>query len=112
VLQEKIASEHLLLSHVPFFKYFRQDYQKNRLFFPERNRIMAALSDATIIAEASNQSGSLIQARECLRLNKKLIILKPMLDDKTLTWPKAYRARGALVVETMGDIKAILGPNS
>jgi predicted Rossmann fold nucleotide-binding protein DprA/Smf involved in DNA uptake len=53
---------------------------------------MAALCDATI-AEASDKSGLLIQARECLRLNKKLIILKPVFEDTSLTWSKFYAAR-------------------
>jgi DNA processing protein len=109
-LQEKIGVEHLLLSHVPFFKYAQQNYKINRGFFPERNKVMAALSEATIIAEASDTSGSLIQARECFRLNKKLIILKPTYDDKSLTWPRTYVSRGAVVAETLADIKKILNP--
>lgn len=107
-LQEKIASEHLLLSHVPFFKYSRQNYKINRGFFPERNKVMAALSVATIIAEASDTSGSLIQAREAHRLGKKVIILKPSYDNPKLTWPKTYVQRGALVAESLKDIKQIL----
>lgn len=109
-LQETIARDHLLISHVPFFKYSQQDYRINRGFFPERNRIMAALSEATIIAEASDTSGSLIQAREACRLQKKIIILKPSYDNPRLSWPKTYVAKyGAYVAETAKEIKEILG---
>ena len=108
-LQLDIAKQHLLISHVPFYKYSQQDYRINRGFFPERNRIMAAISEATIIVEASDTSGSLIQAREAFRLGKKLIILKPSYDNNKLSWPKNYVKKGAFVAETPKDIKEILG---
>ena len=108
-LQEEIARKHLLISHIPFFKYSQQDYRSNRGFFPERNKVMAALSEATIIAEASDTSGSLIQAREAMRLGKKVIILKPSYDNPKLTWPKTYHKRGAYVAETATEVKQILG---
>jgi DNA processing protein len=41
-LQRKIASEYLTVSQVPVRRYERQDYRKNRLFFPERNITMSA----------------------------------------------------------------------
>jgi DNA processing protein len=74
-LQRQIASEFLLISQVPVKRYERQDYRKNRLFFPERNITMSALRrfaaepqlvhsrpEATIIVEAGETSGTLIQA--------------------------------------------------
>ena len=51
-LQHKIADEFLLISQVPVKRYERQDYRRNRLFFPERNVTMSALTEATIIVEA------------------------------------------------------------
>jgi DNA processing protein len=57
-LQRKIAREFLLISQVPVKGYERQDYRKNRLFFPERNITMSALTDATIIVEAGETSGT------------------------------------------------------
>ena len=109
-LQEQIAETNLLLSHVPFYKYARQHYTLNRRFFPERNKVMAALSAATIIAEASDTSGSLIQAREALRLKKKVILLKPTYDNPNLSWPKTYvQQRGAFVADNITTLKQILG---
>ncbi|MDR1658893.1 MAG: DNA-protecting protein DprA [Desulfovibrio sp.] len=107
-LHKIIGEEHLLLSHVPFYKYAQQDWRVNRLFFPERNKVMAALSEATIIVEASDTSGTLTQARECMRVNKKLIILRPNMENNSLKWPKTYRSRGAYIADTLGDIKNIL----
>ncbi|MDR0548283.1 MAG: DNA-protecting protein DprA [Deltaproteobacteria bacterium] len=107
-LQQKIAKDYLLLSHVPFFKYSKQNNNLNRFFFPERNKIMAALSKATIIAEASDTSGSHHQAKECLRLGRQLIILKHVYDNKALKWPENYVSNGALVAQTPNEIIKIL----
>lgn len=107
-LQKLIESNYLLLSQVPFLRYRSQSWKINRFFFPERNKTMAALTEATVIVEASDKSGTLTQARECLRLNKKLIILKPTVKNPQITWPKKFVAKGAFVVETYSDIRKIL----
>src|SRR6266403_649712 len=49
--------------------------------FPERNRLMAAISDATVIFEASDTSGSLHQAVECVRLDRWLFIAESLTEN-------------------------------
>jgi DNA processing protein len=83
-LQELIYSQYLLLS--PFAENTRV-YRGN---FPARNRVMAAITDATIIIEASDTSGTLHQAAECVRLGRLLFILKSVVDNDKLTWPKRF----------------------
>lgn len=83
-LQEKMYSEHLLISQ---FAPGRPVYQSN---FPERNKLMAAISDATVIVEASDTSGSLHQAAECVRLERWLFIAKSLMDNPSLRWPKDF----------------------
>src|SRR5207247_10097113 len=61
-LQEQIYSEHLLISQFP---PGRRVYQSN---FPERNKLMAAISDATVIIEAGETSGTLHQAAAWVRV--------------------------------------------
>ena len=58
--------------------------------FPVRNRVMAALSDATVIIEASDTSGTLHQAAECQRLGRWLFIAKSVADDPALKWPRKF----------------------
>jgi len=58
--------------------------------FPERNRLMAAISDATVIVEASDTSGSLHQAAECVRLGRWLFIAKSLAENPSLRWPKDF----------------------
>ena len=65
----------------------RRNIWQNRLFFPERNITMSALTEATIIVEAGETSGTLVQARAALQQGRKLFILDSCFRKKTLTWP-------------------------
>lgn len=111
-LQNIIASEHLLISQVPFTKYAKQDYRKNRLFFPERNITMSAISKATIIVEAGETSGTLIQAKAALEQGRKLIILENNFLNSQLTWPKKLQEQGAIRAKDYDQIRAILTTSS
>jgi len=102
-LQDEVAKKHLLLSHVPFYKYSQQPFNTKKYYFPERNAVMAAVSDATIIVEASETSGSLTQARACLEMGRKLFILNSCFESG-LKWPHTYEKRGAVRVREIDDI--------
>ena len=102
-LQRQIAKEHLLVSQVPFYQYSLQDYRRNRGFFPERNKTMSALSKATIIVEASETSGTLIQARAALQQGRKLFILKSCFG-KGLAWPERFLKQGAIRIDDGTEI--------
>jgi DNA processing protein len=83
-LQEVIYREHLLLSP------FSPDEQVYKGNFPKRNRIMAAITDATVIIEASDSSGTLHQAAECQLLGRWLFILRSVVENPTVTWPQRF----------------------
>lgn len=104
-LQENIQKNHLLISQVPFLRYANQDYRRNRLFFPERNITMSAITQATIIVEASDTSGTLIQARAALQQKRKLFILDSCFHNSAISWPKKYEAKGAIRVVDYEDIR-------
>jgi Predicted Rossmann fold nucleotide-binding protein involved in DNA uptake len=108
-LQEKIREDFLLISQVPFKRYLDQDYRSNRIFFPERNVTMSALSEATIIVEASDTSGTLTQARAAIHQGRKLFILESCFHNPDITWPAKYAEQGAIRVSDYEDIKRILG---
>jgi DNA processing protein len=110
-LQRRIASEFLLISQVPVRRYERQDYRLNRLFFPERNITMSALTEATIIVEAGETSGTLIQARAALYQGRKLFILDSCFR-KALSWTKKYAEKGAIRVMDYDDIRQHLSPTA
>lgn len=103
-LQERIATEHLLLSQVPIIRYGMQGPMQNRLFFPERNVTMSAITQATVIVEAGDTSGTLIQARAALKQGRKLFILDSCFE-RGLKWPKRYAEQGAIRVREYDDIR-------
>lgn len=108
-LQDQIAKDYLLISQVPLWIYSQQDYRSNRTFFPERNVTMSALTQATIIVEASETSGTLIQARAALAQNRKLFILDSCFENPNITWPERFLKKGAIRVKNITDITEILG---
>jgi DNA processing protein len=111
-LQRKIAREFLVVSQVPLRRYESQDFRRNRFFFPERNITMSALTEATIIVEAGETSGTLIQARAALHQKRKLFILDSCFQNKKLTWPQKFADRGAIRVMNYDDIQRHLSPSS
>ncbi|HIK63699.1 MAG TPA: DNA-processing protein DprA [Henriciella marina] len=108
-LQEVIARDHLLISQVPVLRYAKQAPQHNRLFFPERNVTMSALTEGTIIVEAGDTSGTLTQARAALHQGRKLFILDNCFQRTDITWPARFEAEGAVRVKTPDDIWSALG---
>ena len=103
--QQLIADEHLLISQVPFIRYTQQTYRGNKLFFPERNKTMSALSEATVIVEASDTSGTLIQARAALKQSRKLFILDSCFLNKNITWPHKFLELGAKRIKEFEEIQ-------
>ena len=104
-LQHHISKHFLILSQVPLKRYEEQDYRRNRLFFPERNVTMSALTEATIIVEASETSGTLIQARAAIKQGRQLFILDNCFRDTRLSWPKRLAENGAIRVRDYDDIR-------
>ena len=83
-LQETIYRDHLLISQ------FSPGTRTFRASFPQRNKLMATLTDATVVMEASDTSGTLHQAAECTRLGRWLFIAKSVVDDESLEWPRKF----------------------
>jgi len=104
-LQETIWKNHLLIS--PFAEG-EQVFKSN---FPKRNRVMAAIADATVIIEASDTSGTLHQAAECQRLGRWLFIARSVAENPGLKWPKSFlgQPKAAVLEETSDLVAAISG---
>lgn len=104
-LQARIANEFLLISQIPVWRYSQQGPRGNRLFFPERNVTMSALTEATIIVEAGETSGTLIQARAALEQGRKLFVLDSCFRNTSLSWPRRLEGKGAIRVAEFEDIR-------
>lgn len=88
----QIAREHLAISQFP------SGYPIQPKNFPIRNRTMALISDATVIVEASEKSGTQHQGWEALRLGRELFLLQSVAEDPRLTWPRKMIEYGAVVL--------------
>jgi len=91
-LQHTIIRDHLAVSQYPL------GYPVQPKNFPLRNRTMALLSDATVIIEATDTSGSLHQGWEALRLGRLLFVTKSVAENPALTWPEQMLHYGARVL--------------
>ena len=92
LLQARIATDHLLVSQ------FAPGTKTQRSHFPRRNRTMALMSDATVIIEAGETSGSLSQGWEALRLGRLLYITRAVAENPALRWPAEMLDHGARVL--------------
>ena len=112
-LQKEIARNHLVISQVPVMRYEHPTNPvANRHFFPSRNITMSALTDATVIIEAGETSGTLIQAKAALMQRRKLFILDSCFKNPQLTWPHKYAEMGAIRVTEYNDIRKHLIPDA
>ena len=107
-LYDQIVNEHLLVSQVPVLRYSNQDWRINRGFFPERNKTMSALTQASVIVEASETSGALIQARAAIEQGRKLFILENCFLNPSISWPERFRKKGAHRVDDIEDILQVM----
>jgi DNA processing protein len=101
-LQQHLMREHLVLSQFP------EGHPTTRKNFPMRNRTMALVSDASVIVEASDRSGSLSQGWEALRLGRPLFLMASILDQRGLSWPRTMLDYGAMVLHKPEDLLAQL----
>ena len=104
-LQRYIGENFLVVSQVPLKRYEDHDYRWNRFFFPARNVTMSALTEATVIVEASDTSGTLYQANAALKQNRKLFILDSCFRNPDLKWPSRLEKKGAIRVKDYDDIQ-------
>ncbi len=59
---------------------------------------MALLTDATVIVEAGESSGTRMQGWEALRLGRPLFLLESLARDPELSWPRQMIDHGAQVL--------------
>jgi len=104
-LQNELKKNHLVISQYPV------GHSTTRKDFVMRNRTMALISDATVIVEAGESSGSLHQGWETLRIGRPLFICKSVAENEKLEWPKEMIKYGAMVLGEPADILENLPSN-
>jgi DNA processing protein len=107
-LQRDIGDRFLVISQVPMMLYAKRDYRYNRMFFPERNITMSALTDASIIVAIGDSRGTFIQSQAALEQGRPLFLLNNCFKKEGVDWPNRFAERGAVRVYEYEDIRCRL----
>ena len=103
-LFDRIVDHHLAVSQ------FESGARVHKGTFPQRNRTMALLSDATIIVEAGETSGTRHQGWEAIRLGRPLFLLESVVNSNAASWALQMLDYGAQILtrEVLDDALADL----
>ncbi len=97
-LQQRIAAQGALVSQ------FWPGASPTRQSFPARNAVMSGLTLGSVIVEASERSGTRIQARHALAQGRLVVLMEPALQNE---WAQDLAAApGALTARTADDVLA------
>ena len=97
-LFKQICEKGLVLSEYP------PTFEATKYTFPERNRIVSALSDAVIIIEANKASGALITANRALEQGKEIFAVPGNISSPKSFGTNELIKNGAQLLSSTQDI--------
>ena len=83
---------------------FEPTFRAQKWSFPQRNRIQAGISHATLLIEAAEKSGTLITARLCTDFNRELLVVPGSIFSKQHDGIHQFLKLGATPVTCAADI--------
>lgn len=101
-LQRRIATEGMVVSELPPMSTGHGGS------FPQRNRLIAALADVTVVVEAGEKSGALITARHALELGRTVACVPNAIDVPSAFGSNALLKSGAEPILSPDDVLAML----
>jgi DNA processing protein len=105
---KKIAKN--IISQGALLTEFLSDTNPDRANFVKRNRIIAGLSDATIVVESAEKGGSLITADIANSYNRDVFAFPGRVNDKySVGCNKFIKSNRAALIENFKDLEYILG---
>ncbi|TSC85183.1 MAG: DNA processing protein [Parcubacteria group bacterium Gr01-1014_17] len=103
-LAEKILEDGgALLSEFP------PEFRATLYSFPQRNRVMAGLSDAVLVIEAEKKSGTLITARLASEYNRDVLTVPGSIFSGATEGPHLLMRLGATPVRNADELLVALG---
>ncbi|MFT7558029.1 MAG: DNA processing protein [Planctomycetota bacterium] len=91
---------------------FAPDTKAARYTFPIRNAVMAGMTQATLVIEAGEKSGTLITARLATEFNRDVLVVPGSIFSDSSKGSNALIRQGAHPVTNSADILDILGIQS
>lgn len=88
---------------------FKPDFRATLWSFPQRNRIMAGISDAVLLIEAEEKSGTLITARLAMEYNRDVLVVPGTIFSSTSVGTNKLIKDGAHPCLSSKDVLEILG---
>lgn len=85
------------------------DFHVTNWSFPQRNRLVAGISHATLVIEAGEKSGSLITARMAADYNREVLVVPGSIFSETSKGTHQFLKLGARAVTEAADILEALG---
>lgn len=105
----KPLAHRILTSGGGLLSEFAPDFRAADWSFPQRNRLVAGISRATLLIEAAEKSGTLITARLATDYNRELLVVPGSIFSKTSAGVHQFLKLGATPVTTSADILEVLG---
>ncbi|HEY4517961.1 MAG TPA: DNA-processing protein DprA [Candidatus Paceibacterota bacterium] len=102
-------AEKILASGGALLSEFEPDFEARPESFPQRNRIMAGMSHATLVIEATAMSGTLITARLTADYNRELLVVPGSIFSPSSFGPHLFLSLGATPITSSEDILKALG---
>lgn len=88
---------------------YEGEYPADRWTFPARNRIVAGISDAVLVVEAAEKSGSLITARLAGKFGKPLMAVPGLVTSKVAEGTNNLIKNGkAVMVSSAEDVLEVM----
>ena len=88
---------------------FEPNFRATPYSFPQRNRIMAGISQAVLVIEAEKKSGTLITARLAVDYNRDVLTVPGSIFSKMTEGPHYLIRNGATPITESKDILEALG---
>jgi len=88
---------------------FVPDFKATKWSFPQRNRLVCGIANATLLVEAAEKSGTLITARMTVDYNRELLVVPGNIFSKNSRGVHQFLKLGATPVTSAEDILEVLG---
>ena len=101
---QTISRSYLVTTPVPVLRYQKRKQSDIKAFRSQMYEMMSALTAATIIVDAEDDSDVLIQAKAALYQGRKLFIPDFCFQRQDIKWPRFYEDLGAIRIREPADL--------